>query len=129
MATIYRVAVHLQTLVGVTKCLSELADRESGNTIGTYASCLSTKTADCLNSATTIFPHPEAILKSSHSTTLNCMHYHTAPVLLYGPRSANKGRRDSTVCLVARLQSVKQSNFASIPSEDSPLARSIQIGY
>jgi hypothetical protein len=73
--------------------------------------------------------HSETILKSSHSTTLNCMQYHAVPLPLYEARKSNKGSRDSTVGLVNRLQVVKQSNIASIPSEDSPLARSMQIGY
>jgi hypothetical protein len=44
-------------------------------------------------------------------------------------RSSNKGRLYNTIGLVNRLQVAKQNNFASIPSEDSPFTRSMQIGY
>jgi len=87
VVTIYSGAVHLQSPVEVRKCLSELAGRESHNTtIWTEASCLSTKTADCLGPATPILPHSETVLQSSHSTTLNCMQHHAAPEPLYEPR-------------------------------------------
>ena len=43
--------------------------------------------------------------------------------------SSNKGRRYSTVGLVNRLLVAKQSNFGSIPSEDSPFTWSMQLGY
>jgi len=125
VATIYRCAVHLQTLVRVTKFLTELTDRESDNTTtGTCASCLSTKTAICLNSATPIFPHSKQFC-SLHTV----QHWTVCSTTQRQCFCMNQEVLSKGACLVDGLQVVKQSNFASIPSEDSPLARSIQIGY
>lgn len=41
------------------------SSKSDKTTIGMYASCFCTKTADCLNSVTQIFPHSDTVLKSN----------------------------------------------------------------